>query len=100
MMEEEFTTESVLIAKFILDELDREIGAQSGNRGLKEEEWFVVRNANMPSVLIEVGFVSNPEEAVLLNDAGYLRKITTGIYNGLAAFIVHFERSRGFTGTQ
>ncbi len=100
MLEEEFTTESILIAKFILDGLDAEIGKQSPNRGLKEEEWYVVRNANMPSVLVEVGFVSNPNEAKLLADSNYLLKIVTGMYNGLSSFIAHFERSRGFTSGQ
>ena len=98
MLEEEFTTESTLIAKFILENLDAAVGDLSPNRGIKEEEWFVVRNANMPSVLVEVGFVSNEKEALLLADESYLRKVTAGIYNGLAAFIMHFERSRGFTG--
>ncbi|MBQ4496895.1 MAG: N-acetylmuramoyl-L-alanine amidase [Spirochaetaceae bacterium] len=100
MLEEEFTTESILIAKFILDSLNTEIGKESPNRGLKEEEWFVVRNANMPSVLIEVGFVSNQKEALLLADDKYLHKVASGIYNGLASFITHFEQSRGFTSGQ
>lgn len=100
MLEEEFTTESILIAKFIADGLDAEIGDKSPNRGLKEEEWFVVRNANMPSVLVEVGFVSNQNEAKLLATDSYLQKIATGIYNGLASFVAHFERSRGFTNGQ
>jgi len=98
MMEEEFTTESILIAKSIMDSLDARIGKQSHNRGLKAESWFVVRNARMPSVLVELGFVSNPEEARLLADDEYLKKCTDGIYNGLSVFIGHFEGSRGFTG--
>lgn len=100
MMEEEFTTESVLIAKSIMDELETQIGKQSNNRGLKEESWFVVRNARMPSVLVELGFVSNPAEAALLSDGEYLKKCSGGIYNGLSAFINHFEGSRGFTAIQ
>jgi len=97
MMEEEFTTESILIAKSILDELATQIGKQSNNRGIKEESWFVVRNAKMPSVLAELGFVSNPVEGALLSDDEYLKKCSTGIYNGLTNFISHFEGSRGFT---
>ncbi len=95
MMEEEFTTESILIAKSILDGLDRQIGQQSPNRGLKAEQWFVVRNARMPSVLIELGFVSNPDEARLLATDEYLRRSATGIYNGITSFINHFEGVRG-----
>ncbi len=97
MMEEEFTTESILIAKFIMDGLQAQIGSQSKARGIKAEEWFVVRNANMPSVLIEVGFLTNRQEALNLSDGAYLQKTALGIYNGIAAFVTHFERSRGFT---
>ena len=97
MMEEEYTTESIMIAKFIMDGLQAQIGKESTARGIKAEEWFVVKNSNMPSVLIELGFVSNEKEALLLNDERYLKKATLGIYNGIAAFITHFERSQGFT---
>ena len=100
MMEEEYTTESILIAKFIMDGLAAQIGSLSSPRGIKAEEWFVVRNSNMPSVLVEVGFVSNYDEAKLLNDESYLQKTAFGIYNGITAFVTHFERSRGFTGTK
>lgn len=100
MMEEEFTTESILIAKFIMDGLQAQIGDKSKARGIKAEEWFVVRNANMPSVLIEVGFVTNEKEALNLNDANYLQKTALGIYNGINAFVTHFERSRGFTSVK
>jgi len=98
MMEEEFTTESILIAKYINDGLNNQIGSKSPSRGIKEEEWFVCKNAKMPSVLVEMGFVSNKAEATNLLDDGYLRKISLGIYNGLVAFVNHFETSRGFTG--
>ena len=97
MLEEEYTTESIMIAKFIMDGLQAQIGKESVARGIKAEEWFVVRNSNMPSVLIELGYVSNEKEALLLNDDRYLKKATLGIYNGIAAFITHFERSQGFT---
>ncbi len=98
LIEEEFTTESVLIASYILDGLDAQIGSLSPSRGIKEEEWFVVKNAKMPSVLVELGFISNPGEAALLYDKEYLHKTMLGIYNGLTAFVTHFEQSRGFTG--
>lgn len=97
MMEEEFTTESILIAKSVMDSLAAQIGDKSKNRGIKEEAWFVVRNARMPSVLVELGFVSNPTEAALLADPAYLQRCALGIYNGLVSFISYFEGSRGFT---
>ena len=98
MLEEEYTTESILIAKCISEGLEASCGKEMNNRGIKQEEWFVVRNANMPSVLVELGFVTNPQEAKLMADDTYLQKMTNGIYNGLVQFITHFEKSRGFTG--
>ena len=100
MTEEEYTTESILIAKFIMDGLASQIGDKSKARGIKAEEWFVVRNANMPSVLVELGFLTNLEEAKNLSDSSYLQKASLGIFNGLSDFITHFERSRGFTKTK
>jgi N-acetylmuramoyl-L-alanine amidase len=97
MKDEEYTLESVLLAKMILEELDAEVGDVSLNRGLKMNDWFVVRNAKMPSVLVELGFATNPEEAVLLNDADHLRRLATALYNGVRRFIEDFERSNGFT---
>lgn len=97
MTEEEYTTESILIAKFIMDGLSAQVGDKSKARGIKAEEWFVVRNANMPSVLVELGFLTNEAEAKNLNSNAYLQKSAQGIYNGIADFITHFERSRGFT---
>lgn len=100
LLEEEYTTESIMIAKFIMDGLQAQIGKESTARGIRAEEWFVVKNSNMPAVLIELGFVSNEKEAMLLNDDKYLKKATLGIYNGIAAFVTHFERSQGFTSTK
>lgn len=100
MMEEEYTTESILIAKYIMEGLNSQIGSKSVSRGIKAEEWFVVRNSKMPSVLVELGFLTNYEEACNLNNKAYLQKQALGIYNGINAFVTHFERSSGFTGLQ
>ncbi|MBR1912453.1 MAG: N-acetylmuramoyl-L-alanine amidase [Treponema sp.] len=100
MMEEEYTTESILMAKFITESLSDQVGTLSSSRGIKADKWFVVKNVKMPSVLVETGFISNKKEGALLNDEAYLQKISVGIYNGLKSFITHFERSRGFTGAR
>ncbi len=94
MLEEEFTVESVLLAKQIEAGLKGEIGNKIEDRGLKEESWFVVRNAKMPAVLIELGFVTNKEEAGIMKNPVYLKKMSEGIYNGIRNFIDHFDISR------
>lgn len=97
MLEEEYTVESILLAKSILSGLDDQIGPVSLNRGLKDEIWFVVRKAKMPSVLVELGFITNKEEALRLKNVDYLKKLSFGIYNGIDAFVTQFERTKGFT---
>ena len=91
LMEEEFTLESRKLAGYILDELDKRFDDPALNRGLKEESWFVVRNAMMASVLIESGFISNREETALLRRPEYLKRINEGIYNGIVNFVNFFE---------
>jgi len=91
MLEEEYTVESILLAQKILNNLDDSVGSSHVNRGLKEETWFVVRDAKMPSVLVEIGFVTNRTEAFKMRSTTHLKKIAEGIYNGVHGFIEHFE---------
>ena len=97
MLEEEYTIESVILGEKLLTSLDDQVGELTENRGPKEESWFVVRNARMPSVLIELGFVTNNDEAVLLSSDAYLKKLSKGIYNGIVDFVNDYERIRGYT---
>jgi N-acetylmuramoyl-L-alanine amidase len=91
MKEETFSRESIMLAQHILKGFDTVIGPLSESRGIKEESWIVVRKAKMPAVLVEIGFVTNPEEAKLLADRAHLRKIAQAIYNGIAAFVREFD---------
>ena len=93
MREEEVSLESTILAQSILRGLDASVGTRSGNRGLRQNDWYVVRNARMPAVLTEVGFVSNAEEAVRLADPEYLIDVAQGMYSGVKSFIQGFERS-------
>jgi N-acetylmuramoyl-L-alanine amidase len=93
MLEADIQQQSVLLGQEILRGLDSSIGSLSPNRGLKEEEWVVVRSSKMPAVLVEVGYVSNPAEGARLADDAYLRRIAEGLYAGIRSFVARFERS-------
>jgi N-acetylmuramoyl-L-alanine amidase len=92
MLEEEISLESTVLAQEILSGLDAKIGQLSADRGLRQNDWYVVRNARMPAVLVEVGFVSNPDEAARLADDAYLKDVAEGMYTGVRAFIARFEQ--------
>jgi len=100
MMEEEISTESIMLANYILKRMGETVGRQIPSRGLKAEEWFVVRNARMPSVLVELGFVSNETDALLMNDGVYLKNLSDALYKGISDFIAFFERAGGLTAFQ
>ncbi|MBM7622690.1 N-acetylmuramoyl-L-alanine amidase family protein [Sporohalobacter salinus] len=56
------------------------------NRGVRFENLYVLENTNMPSILVEVGFLSNRKEEKLLNDPEFRQKSAQGIYKGIIAF--------------
>jgi N-acetylmuramoyl-L-alanine amidase len=55
--------------------------------GVKQAPFMVLIGAEMPSVLVEAGFVTNRAESDLLKDADYLKRIANGIYAGLDRYI-------------
>lgn len=56
------------------------------NRGIKEELFYVNRNMEIPSVLIEMGFMTNPEDLEKLTDPKYVEIFATSIYNGIVQY--------------
>lgn len=56
------------------------------NRGVKTANFYVLRNTSMPAVLIELMFISNPEEERILNNADWQRNTAKGMADQLAFF--------------
>ena len=56
------------------------------NRGVKAAGFAVLREANMPAALVEVGFISNYAEETKLKDAAYQDKIAKGIAGAVAGY--------------
>ena len=48
---------------------------------------FILKNSNIPTALVEIGFLSNPEEADLLNTESYQDQIAYSIYEGILYYI-------------
>lgn len=77
--------ESKRLAKLIQAELVRNL--ENTDRIAKSvENIFLLKTATMPNALVEVGFLSNDEEARLLADENYQRKVAAAIYQGLLRF--------------
>ena len=93
MKQNTINTENYKLASFILEHLHRKVGDKLPSRGLKENDWFVVKKVTMPAVLVELGFVDNRNEAILMNEEEHLKKLTDALYSGIIDFIRFFERN-------
>jgi len=58
---------------------------------VKEANLSVLRNTQMPSVLVEVAFLSNPTEEALLQNNDFVNRAALGIANGIIAFMNDYE---------
>lgn len=72
------------LALEVQDNIIRETGAV--DKGTSPATFYVLRNTTMPSILVEMGFVSNPNEAIKLRDDSYRNKIAQGIFNGIVKY--------------
>lgn len=62
------------------------------DRGPHEAPFFVLIGANMPAVLVELGYITNPEEAKRLTSEPYLHALAQGMADGIAAYKKRIER--------
>ena len=71
------------LAENIVQRLSEATGYQ--NRGVfARPTLYVLRKTKMPAVLVEIGYISNPEEAEYMNDNTSL--YARGIYNGILSY--------------
>lgn len=64
------------------------------NRGVRKAPFVVLIGASMPSVLAEIGFLSNPKEESLLRRPEYRQKVAEALYRGISRYsgsLSHFQ---------
>ena len=73
--------------------VQRELGAfhPGMNRGVKQAGFRVLVGALMPAVLVEIGFMSHPEEVRLLGTTAFQDKVAFGLSRAVAAFFESHE---------
>ncbi|WP_367871011.1 N-acetylmuramoyl-L-alanine amidase [Luteolibacter sp. Populi] len=68
--------------------------AESGNRGLVRRRLRLTRNADIPSVLVEIGYLSNASEAKLCGDPAYRERMAAAVAQAILE-----QQARGDAGT-
>lgn len=67
-------------------------GLERGNpglrdRGVKKAPFVVLIGANMPSILAEISFLTNPDDATQLRESQYRERIAESLYRGVAKYV-------------
>ena len=57
------------------------------NKGIKQAPFYVLLGADMPSILVETSFISNPRECKRLTSVSYQQQLCQGIVDGVRRYI-------------
>jgi N-acetylmuramoyl-L-alanine amidase len=82
--------ESKELANDIQDSLTHRlqlVSQNQKNRGVKKAPFIVLIGANMPSVLSEISFISNPSDEKLLRKGDQRQRVADGLYRGISAYL-------------
>jgi N-acetylmuramoyl-L-alanine amidase len=86
--------ESSRLAEFVHRGLLREV--KKGykyvkNRGVRQAPFYVLIGAEMPAVLVEIGYITNPVENKRLGSDAYLNRVASGIVRGIEHYMQDME---------
>lgn len=87
LMQEEYLDKSIELAQTVEDLFVSQVGRSS--RGVKQAGLIVLHQTYMPSVLIEIGFLSNKEEEDFLNTQSGQLKIANAIVDAIKKYKLH-----------
>lgn len=87
----QFGFNSKQLAQICLDELSNAMNSR--NRGIVEgHEKFIVGNSKVPVALLEVGYITNPEDLEFLKNSENHKLIAEGVYNGIIESFKEIEK--------
>ncbi len=90
LMQEEFLDQSIMLASLIQEEYKKNVKVIK-DRSVQQAGFAVLRLTYMPSVLTEIGFLSNPKEEKLLHSKAAQEKIANSIVKAIVAYKKYIE---------
>jgi len=73
----------------------RDVAPAVPDRGVRTAPFYVLIGANMPSVLAEISFVSNPHDEKLLRTPEHRDRIAESLFDGVRVYLDALNRARG-----
>ncbi|TMJ06686.1 MAG: AMIN domain-containing protein [Bacillati bacterium ANGP1] len=79
------TPQSLVLAQMIQDELGVVLGIPS--RGIKTANFVVLRDNDIPSVLVETAFISHADDELRLRDQAFRQHVAEAVHHGIVRFL-------------
>ncbi|MFJ8102286.1 N-acetylmuramoyl-L-alanine amidase [Lysinibacillus sp. NPDC096212] len=76
--------EDIELATFVNNQIVKNVNME--NRKVREKNYIVVANTNIPAILVELGFLSNKEDRAKLTDDKYIELFAESIYKGILEY--------------
>ena len=92
-MKDQYTDRSITCADFIQKKMIQT--SKRNDRGVRQAGFLVLRATTMPSVLVELGFISNKDEEKYLNNNDNQVKLATAIFNGIKEYKHELDKKSG-----
>ncbi len=97
MLIEQYQKESRYLSELIAERVLKIKGVYKRSPPVKSALFYVLRGALMPSVLIEIGFLTNAEDVKLIASADFKKKFTTALSDSVVEYVNNFEKTKAFT---
>jgi N-acetylmuramoyl-L-alanine amidase len=93
LAQQEYLNESSRFAQALQEEMNHATGVQ--NRGVKQAPFKVLVGATMPAALVEVGFISNPEEEARLQSEDFQNLVVASLEHAVERYKSDYESRIG-----
>ncbi len=93
LAQQEYIQESSRFAQNIQEEMNRAL--KVGSRGVKQAPFKVLVGATMPAALVEVAFISNPDEEAKLKDGAFLNSVVAALTTAIERYKIEYETRIG-----
>jgi len=76
--------EDIDLATFVNNQIVNNLKMK--NRGVKEQQYYVIRNMVIPSILVELGFLTNSEDRGKMTNDQYVELFADSVYKGISQY--------------
>ncbi|NMA84498.1 MAG: N-acetylmuramoyl-L-alanine amidase CwlD [Epulopiscium sp.] len=88
----EDSKEGKRLAEILQEELRSFLDPENHRQVKANDTYYLLKQTKIPMVIVECGFISNPEEERKLNDTLYQEKVAWGIYVGIMKYFNELDR--------